>query len=176
MNRISVLDKEDWKRFLELVTNAKQVVSSVQDAARKLADYANFKNKKNASELSEEDSAVTKDASPKPQTDSTIVKRDAAILEELFVPGTQYYLQRKVDAVSSSSKGREYYTLWKRHRGEHFQRIVLSSNLFSDHKCDNHYYALRDVLKAATQQQACHCGKGKEGQSSYIFQTRRNVV
>ena len=37
---MSVLEKEDWKRTVDLVTNAKQVVSSVQEVARKLADYA----------------------------------------------------------------------------------------------------------------------------------------
>lgn len=69
--------------------------------------------------------------------------------EELFVPGTVYYLKRNVDVQtgSSSSSSREYFTLWKRHPGEHFQRIVLSSNIITDHKCVSHYYALRDVLK-----------------------------
>jgi hypothetical protein len=41
----------------------------------------------------------------------------------------------------------ELFTLWKRHPGEHFERIVLPGNIISDHKCDSHYYALRDVLK-----------------------------
>ncbi|XP_058084224.1 uncharacterized protein LOC131231890 isoform X2 [Magnolia sinica] len=141
---MSVLEGEDWKRFLELVTNAKQVVSSVQDVARKLADYANFRTKTNASGLSRKELAAGRDALSKPPTDTTLVAK-----EELFTPGTQYYLQRKVDAGGVSIIGRESYTytLWKRHPGEHFQRIVLSSNLISDHKCDNHYYALRDVLK-----------------------------
>lgn len=39
---MTVIEKEDWKSIMDLVTNAKQVVSSVQDAARKVADYANF--------------------------------------------------------------------------------------------------------------------------------------
>lgn len=43
------MEKEDWKSFVELVANAKQVVSSVQDVARKLADYAKFRSKTNAS-------------------------------------------------------------------------------------------------------------------------------
>lgn len=38
--RITVLEKEDWKGVVDLFTNAKQVVSSVQDVARKLSDYA----------------------------------------------------------------------------------------------------------------------------------------
>lgn len=65
--------------------------------------------------------------------------------EELFVPGSVYYLKRNRD--SHTVNGGEFFTLWKRDPGEHFQRIVLSNNLISDHKCDSHYYALRDVLK-----------------------------
>lgn len=44
-----MVEKEDWKNVIDLVTNAKQVVSSVQDVARKLADYANFTSKKDSS-------------------------------------------------------------------------------------------------------------------------------
>lgn len=68
---------------------------------------------------------------------------------ELFVPGTLYYLKRNVENSSSSSDHtrRQYFTLWRRDPGEHFQRIMLSNNLISDHKCDSHYYALRDVIK-----------------------------
>lgn len=46
---MSVVEKEDWKNVIDLVTNAKQVVSSVQDVALKLADYANFTSKKDSS-------------------------------------------------------------------------------------------------------------------------------
>jgi hypothetical protein len=46
---MTVIEKEDWKRFIDLVTNAKQAVSSVQDVAHKLADYANFRRNKNPS-------------------------------------------------------------------------------------------------------------------------------
>lgn len=46
---MSVVEKEDWKNVIDLVSNAKQVVSSVQDVARKLADYANFTSKKDSS-------------------------------------------------------------------------------------------------------------------------------
>lgn len=40
---MSVLQKEDWKGILDLVTNAKQFVSSVQDVARRLSDYTKFR-------------------------------------------------------------------------------------------------------------------------------------
>ncbi|KAJ6938758.1 hypothetical protein NC651_005253 [Populus alba x Populus x berolinensis] len=39
---MSVLEKEDWKSVIGLVTNAKQVISSVQDVAQKLVDHARF--------------------------------------------------------------------------------------------------------------------------------------
>ncbi|TQD73442.1 hypothetical protein C1H46_041028 [Malus baccata] len=130
----SVIEKEDWRSVIGLVTNAKQVVSSVQDVARKLSDYAKFGSSKNSS-------------------DNTVAIESGGaackVPEELFVPGTVYYLKRNVDAHAGSSNGRrrEYFTLWKRHPGEHFQRIVLSSNIITDHKCVSHYDALRDVLK-----------------------------
>ena len=34
------MEKEDWKHIVDIVTNAKLVVSSIQDVANKLADYA----------------------------------------------------------------------------------------------------------------------------------------
>uniref|UniRef100_A0A804MLQ3 Fungal lipase-type domain-containing protein n=1 Tax=Zea mays TaxID=4577 RepID=A0A804MLQ3_MAIZE len=37
---VSVLEKEDLKHIVDIVTNAKLVVSSIQDVARKLGDYA----------------------------------------------------------------------------------------------------------------------------------------
>ena len=49
LNRMSVVEKADWKSVVDLFTNAKLVVSSVQEVARKLADYATFKSKKESS-------------------------------------------------------------------------------------------------------------------------------
>ncbi|XP_026657630.1 uncharacterized protein LOC103699135 isoform X2 [Phoenix dactylifera] len=143
---MSVLEKEDWKGIVDLVTNAKQVMSSVQDVVVKLADYAKFRSKSKTSDVS-----VRKDASPlrTPHEESqAIAKQEGAVSEELFTPGTLYYLKREIDDIGGNMKSRESFTLWKRHPGEHFQRILLSSNLISDHKCDSHYYALRDVLKS----------------------------
>lgn len=78
----------------------------------------------------------------------TISKEEisSSVPEDLFVPGTLYYLKRNA-VCQRNGKDEEVFALWKRHPGEHFQRILLSSNLISDHKCDNHIYALRDVLK-----------------------------
>lgn len=41
---MSVVEKEDWRSVIDLVSNAKQVVSMMQDVARKLADYAKFRS------------------------------------------------------------------------------------------------------------------------------------
>ncbi|XP_030499949.2 uncharacterized protein LOC115715249 isoform X1 [Cannabis sativa] len=141
----SVVEKEDWRSLIDLVANAKQVVSSVQDVARKLADYAKFSGNENSSDVN-----VKKETPKSPRATSTPEtehkrRSTSPCPEELFVPGSVYYLKRNLD--SQSRNGGEFFTLWKRNPGEHFQRIVLSSNLISDHKCDSHYYALRDVLK-----------------------------
>lgn len=48
-NRMSVVEKEDWRGVIDLVTNAKQVVYSVQDVARRLADYAKFRRNEDSS-------------------------------------------------------------------------------------------------------------------------------
>ncbi|PON95079.1 Fungal lipase-like domain containing protein [Trema orientale] len=150
---MSVVEKEDWRSFIDLVTNAKQVVSSVQDVARKLADYAKFRKTENSSE----NLVVGKQSSASPRAalttktgyeTSVAVKNGGSactVPEELFVPGSVYYLKRNLSSHSGSPM--EFFTLWKRNPGEHFQRIVLSGNIISDHKCDSHYYALRDVLK-----------------------------
>lgn len=42
---MSVIEREDWRSVIDLVSNAKQVVSMMQDGARKLADYAKFRSK-----------------------------------------------------------------------------------------------------------------------------------
>ncbi|XP_021898412.1 uncharacterized protein LOC110815066 [Carica papaya] len=151
---MSVVEKEDWKNVIGLVTNARQMVSSVQDVARKLAEYAKFRNRKDSSDGSiQKESPVVPLA---PFSSNSAVENTNGLQQkggactvagELFVPGNVYYLKRSIDTDSNNERGGEFFTLWKRYPGEHFQRIVLSSNLISDHKCDNHYYALRDVLK-----------------------------
>ncbi|PKA50061.1 sn1-specific diacylglycerol lipase [Apostasia shenzhenica] len=145
---MAVLEKEDWKGFVELVANAKQVVSSVQDVARKLAEYAKFMKRSSSLDI-----PLRKDLEHDKLHVNTAAtaKQNHQMSNELFLPGSQYFLKREIDESrtdrKSSMKSREYYTLWKRNPGEHFNRILLSSNLISDHKCESHYFALRDVLK-----------------------------
>ncbi|KAJ0611601.1 putative fungal lipase-like domain, alpha/Beta hydrolase [Helianthus annuus] len=38
----TIFEKDDWRSVVDLVTNAKQVVSSVQDVAKKVVDYTKF--------------------------------------------------------------------------------------------------------------------------------------
>ncbi|XP_026400995.1 uncharacterized protein LOC113296852 [Papaver somniferum] len=150
-----ILEKEDWKSVVDMIANAKQVVSSVQDVARKLADYASFGSKTDSSDDSVRKELLpvrAKETSPGDNSTSVVNEGSVDIPEELFIPGTLYFLKRDLDVgkqskYSTDSKARESYTLWQRNPGEHFQNILLSGNLISDHKCDNHYYALRDVLK-----------------------------
>lgn len=153
---MSVVEKEDWKSVIGLVTNAKQVVTSIQDVAQKLADYAKFGSNKNSPDgsITRESHAIpAAPSTSKATTENAVIpekERNAnALPEELFVPGSVYYLKRDIntDAHTISDRGMELFTLWKRHPGEHFHRIVLPGNIISDHKCDSHYYALRDVLK-----------------------------
>ncbi|CAA0816825.1 alpha/beta-Hydrolases superfamily protein [Striga hermonthica] len=144
----SVFSKEDWKGVIDLVTNAKQVVTSVQDVARKFAEYAKFRGQSKYSETPTKKREIPIATSSNKYSDKPGLEKRAAskATEDLFVPGIVYYLKRNVDS-EGNRKRIEYFTLLRRNPGEHFQRILLSSNLISDHKCDSHYYALRDVLK-----------------------------
>lgn len=56
---MSVLGKEDWKGMFDLVTNAKQVVSSVQDVARKLTSYTKLRDASTVSGMPVKDTFVS---------------------------------------------------------------------------------------------------------------------
>ncbi|KAL6601503.1 hypothetical protein ACP70R_044723 [Stipagrostis hirtigluma subsp. patula] len=135
---VSVLEKEDLKHIVDIVTNAKLVVSSIQDVARKLGDYAKIVT-------------VSANSDPARARSSTEVvlssdsRKDEFVPEDLFLPGTLYYLQRDTEVINGVED--ESYTLWRGDPGENFQRILLSGNLISDHRCESIYYALRDVIK-----------------------------
>ncbi|PWZ36855.1 Sn1-specific diacylglycerol lipase beta [Zea mays] len=135
---VSVLEKEDLKHIVDIVTNAKLVVSSIQDVARKLGDYAKIVSPST-------NSGVTKDPTNSTEMATSISRNDVFVPEDLFLPGTLYYLQRDIEDINDVEE--ESYTLWKGDPGENFQRILLSGNLISDHRCESIYYALREVLK-----------------------------
>ncbi|RWV85463.1 hypothetical protein GW17_00052746, partial [Ensete ventricosum] len=79
--------------------------------------------------------------------DAKAIVEQQEALPELFVPGTIYYLKRNVDDIDGCKKS-ESYSLWERYPDQNFRRIMISGNLISDHRCDSHYCALRDVLKS----------------------------
>ncbi|CAN6203870.1 unnamed protein product [Urochloa humidicola] len=135
---VSVLEKEDLRHIVDIVTNAKLVVSSIQDVARKLGDYAKI-----VSASTNSDVAKAPDDSTKVLSSDT---DDVFVPDDLFLPGTLYYLQRDIENINGVED--ESYTLWKGDPGENFQRILLSGNLISDHRCESIYCALREVLKA----------------------------
>ncbi|KAG8050234.1 hypothetical protein GUJ93_ZPchr0009g2369 [Zizania palustris] len=145
---VSVLEKEDLKHIVDIVTNAKLVVSSIQDVARKLADYAKTVT------VSASSDGVKDPGRPLSSTEvllSAENKADVFVPEDLFLPGTLYYLKRDIEDIKGGED--ESYTLWRGDAGENFQRILLSGNLISDHKCESIYYALRDVLKTLPSQE-----------------------
>ncbi|CAL5080247.1 unnamed protein product [Urochloa decumbens] len=135
---VSVLEKEDLRHIVDIVTNAKLVVSSIQDVARKLGDYAKIVSASTNSDVAKAPADSTKVLSS--DTD------DVFVPDDLFLPGTLYYLQRDIENINGVED--ESYTLWKGDPGENFQRILLSGNLISDHRCESIYCALREVLKA----------------------------
>nr|CAB3452895.1 unnamed protein product [Digitaria exilis] len=135
---VSVLEKEDLRHIVDIVTNAKLVVSSIQDVARKLGDYAKIVSTSTNSDVAKDPADSTKMLS----SDST---NDVFVPEDLFLPGTLYYLQRDIENINGVDD--ESYTLWKGDPGENFQRILLSGNLISDHRCESIHCALREVLK-----------------------------
>ncbi|CAD6219982.1 unnamed protein product [Miscanthus lutarioriparius] len=142
---VGVLEKEDLKHIVDIVTNAKLVVSSIQDVARKLGDYAKIVPVST-------NSGVTKDPANSTEMLSSNSRNDVFVPEDLFLPGTLYYLQRDIEDINGVED--ESYTLWEGDPGENFQRILLSGNLISDHRCESIYYALRDVLKTLPPPQA----------------------
>uniref|UniRef100_A0A0D9XH36 Fungal lipase-type domain-containing protein n=1 Tax=Leersia perrieri TaxID=77586 RepID=A0A0D9XH36_9ORYZ len=137
---VSVLEKEDWKHIVDIVTNAKLVVTSIQDVARKLADYAKIVTVSTSSDAIKDQDRPASSSVLSPNN-----KEDVYVPEDLYLPGTLYYLKRDIEDVNGVDD--ETYTLWRGDAGENFQRILLSGNLISDHKCESIYYALRDVLK-----------------------------
>lgn len=88
---------------------------------------------------------VTKDPTNSTEMATSVSRNDVFVPEDLFLPGTLYYLQRDIEDINDVEE--ESYTLWKGDPGENFQRILLSRNLISDHRCESIYYALREVLK-----------------------------
>ncbi|KAG6429113.1 hypothetical protein SASPL_107152 [Salvia splendens] len=134
---VSVLSREDWRGVIDVVTNAKQVVASVQDVARKLAEYAKFRGETKYPELpiKEEIPTVTSSSqTPSPRNKSSdqqnLGKPASTVAEELYVPGTVYYLKRNVE-TESHDRCIEYFTLLRRQPGEHSKDTAFQQPNFS---------------------------------------------
>eukprot|EP01018_Ginkgo_biloba_P034230 Gb_24175 [translate_table: standard] len=156
------MEGEERKGIVDLVANTMQTLSSVQDVARRYAAYARLRSSLSDSETGDNIMKETTKAelssgkrlaevsSDKEHSDPLALKPIEAVHEDLFAPGTLFHVRgRRVASVNKkkTTDSRENCTLWKGYPKEHFSRIVLSSTMLSDHKCDSHYYALRDVLK-----------------------------
>lgn len=94
---LSIVSREDWKGFVDMVANAKQVVSSVQDVARKITEYAKFRGQTKYQEVrfTKEVSMVTSSSltCSLPSTSNNHIeleKPTGKVAEDLFVPGTLY--------------------------------------------------------------------------------------
>ena len=133
-----------------------QALLSAQEAARKYVAYARLSSSSNElgdkSKKGSVGSEVTSSrvlsglSSDKGDSNPLALKPIETAQEELFAPGTLFHIRGRCVAIAGekTTGGRESCTLWKDYPDEHFGRI---SPLLSDHKCDNHYYALRDILK-----------------------------
>lgn len=155
----SLLESEERKGVADLVVNTMQALSSAQEAARKYAAYARLSSSPNElgdkSKKGSVGSEVTSStilsgpSSDKGDPNSLALKPIETAQEELFAPGTLFHIRGRCVAIAGekTTGGRESCTLWKGYPDEHFGRIVLSDTMLSDHKCDSHYYALRDILK-----------------------------
>ncbi|KMZ68616.1 hypothetical protein ZOSMA_235G00230 [Zostera marina] len=130
-----VFEKEDYKRVIDWIENAKQALFMVQDVGQKFSQFANFRNL-----------PITSADIPTTKVGHLPTSRRTET-EELYVPGILFYLKKHMDIDDGKQKCGVTYSLWKMQAHELVQRILLLGNLINDHKCDNHYYALREVLK-----------------------------
>ncbi|CAK9214810.1 unnamed protein product [Sphagnum jensenii] len=130
-------ESEDHKGLVELVEGTLNTFSSMQDVARRYAAYVHLT------------SPVPEKVVGKNPTEPKQPVNDEEA--ELLVPGTLLFIcggqpiQRPEN--TGKSQGREGHVLLRGHPGTGFGPIILSGNMLTDHKCENVYYALRDVLK-----------------------------
>ncbi|XP_024517736.1 sn1-specific diacylglycerol lipase beta [Selaginella moellendorffii] len=142
-------EEENRTGLLDMVASTLQAISSVQEAARRYAIYAKLRGlsdepKQEATPQNPKNQIMEKDESSKSEATKTVKEH-----EELYSPGILYHLcgraSMKDQHGDSAAQG---CSLWLVNRDARFSRIVLTGSMLSDHKCDSHYYALRDVLKS----------------------------
>lgn len=154
----SLLESDEWKGVADLVANTMQALSSAQDVARKYAAYARISSANDLGDKRKKETVGSEAtcnkslsglSSDKGDPDTLALKPIEIAEEELFAPGTLFHIRGRCVSIvgEKTTRSRESCTLWKGYPDEHFGRIVISDTMLSDHKCDNHFYALRDVLK-----------------------------
>lgn len=70
-------------------------------------------------------------------------------LPELVAPGTLFHICNRPIKTPEFNRNVDggRFSMWKGGAGSYLGRIVVTSNMFSDHRCESYYYGLRDVLK-----------------------------
>ncbi|CAM6097678.1 unnamed protein product [Calypogeia fissa] len=132
------------KGFVDLVAGTMQALTSFQEAARKYKELARRTINLNGSGNNDASGDLERQ---KHELAKTV--KPPKDLPDLVAPGALYHictrqintpeLIRNLDGSSLS--------MWKGVEGSYFGRIVVSSNMFSDHRIESYYYSLRGVLK-----------------------------
>ncbi|BBN04068.1 sn1-specific diacylglycerol lipase [Marchantia polymorpha subsp. ruderalis] len=142
------------KGLVDLVSSTVQALSSVQDAARKYGAIA-----RRTINLNGPDDNAENDAKIEAREKNELEKHKLELIESaktaphehphLHAPGTLYHIRsRSLKPAELSGKETDYgCSLWKGDSDAKLGRIVLSTSMLSDHRCESYYYALRDVLK-----------------------------
>ncbi|KAL2635883.1 hypothetical protein R1flu_007362 [Riccia fluitans] len=142
----------ETKGLVDLVATTVQALSSMQDAARKYGAIARRTINLNGSDDDVETQAKDqrREKEEKQRLDPAgNAKRPPHVHPQLHAPGTLYHIRsRGIKPANVGSKdGIDGCTLWEGSLEAKLCRIVLSTSMLSDHKCESYYYALRDVLK-----------------------------
>jgi hypothetical protein len=133
------------KGLVDLVAGTMQALTSFQDAARKYKDLARRTINLNGSDGEESTSGDLE--TEKQELVKTV--KPPKDLPELVAPGTLFHIcsrQIKTPKFNRNVDG-EKYSLWKGCPDSYLGRIVVTSSMFSDHRCESYYYGLRNVLK-----------------------------
>ncbi|KMZ61781.1 hypothetical protein ZOSMA_4G00690 [Zostera marina] len=91
-----VFEKEDYKRVIDWIENAKQVLFMVQDVGQKFSQFTNFRNL-----------PITSADIPTTKVGHLPTSRRTET-EELYVPGTLFYLKKHMDIDDGKQKCGRY--------------------------------------------------------------------
>nr|GMD17187.1 sn1-specific diacylglycerol lipase beta-like isoform X1 [Ipomoea batatas] len=153
---MSVFEKGDWKGVVDLFTNAKQVVSSIQDVAQKLAEFAKSRDQTTYPDVPPRKEVNTasgmRPTSGSASNTASLAKQHKGALggvdEELLVPGSVYYLKRNTDEAM------EFFTLHNYAlrdlaSGCNFDENILQLSLIVSFICDSVHFNFVDELRSS---------------------------